>query len=140
VAGDRLVPSDHRVVGSAVGAAGRAESVGKQERLHPLPLQAIRLASGEEDPKGNPVAGVPTGIKDRLAFSETDRVGSSEDASVDCVIADIKMSLIAEMELTHREARASSVDTLRRCLGNIAKGGSSERDLRVSLLYDSVSS
>ena len=46
------------------------------------------------------------------------------------VTADIKVCKIAEMELTHPMAMASSADSLRRCFRQRAKGGSSERDLR----------
>ena len=47
-----------------------------------------------------------------------------------CVTADIKMCKIAEMELTHPMAMASSADTLRRCFKQRANGGNDERDLR----------
>ena len=46
------------------------------------------------------------------------------------VIADIKMCKNAEMELTQPKVVASSADTRRRCRRHIAKGGSSERDIR----------
>ena len=46
------------------------------------------------------------------------------------VTADVKMSEIAEVELTHRRKVASSADTVRRCFRQIAEGGRSERDLR----------
>ena len=46
------------------------------------------------------------------------------------VTADAKMSEIAEIELTHHSKVASSADTVRRCLRQIAEGGRSERDLR----------
>ena len=50
--------------------------------------------------------------------------------NVTTVIADIKMCKIAEMELTHPMAMASSADTLRRCFKQRANGGNDERDLR----------
>ena len=40
------------------------------------------------------------------------------------------MCKIAEMELTHPMAMASSADTLRRCFKQRANGGNDERDLR----------
>ena len=46
------------------------------------------------------------------------------------VTADIKMCKNAEMELTQPKVVASSADTPWRCVRQIAKGGSSERDLR----------
>ena len=46
------------------------------------------------------------------------------------VIADIKMCKNAEIELTQPKVVASSADTRRRRRRHIAKGGSSERDLR----------
>ena len=53
---------------------------------------------------------------------------STQDAR--SVIADIKMCKNAEMELTQPKVVASSADTRRRCRRHIAKGGSSERDIR----------
>ena len=46
------------------------------------------------------------------------------------VTAGIKMCKIAEMELTHAKAMASSADTLQRCRRDLANGGNDERDLR----------
>ena len=48
------------------------------------------------------------------------------------VIADVKMSEIAGVELTHPRAVASSADTVRRCFRQIAEGGRSERLLNTS--------
>ena len=46
------------------------------------------------------------------------------------VNSNIKMCKSSKLELTHLRMVASSADFLRRCTGDIAKGGTSERDLR----------
>ena len=46
------------------------------------------------------------------------------------VTADVKMSEIAEAELTHLAGRASFTKNSWRCLRNFVEGGTSERDLR----------
>ena len=45
------------------------------------------------------------------------------------VTADVKMSEIAEVELTHHRIVASSADTVRRCFREIAEGGRDERNI-----------
>ena len=47
------------------------------------------------------------------------------------VSSNIKMCKSSKLELTHLRMVASSADFLRRCTGQIAKGGTSERDIRV---------
>ncbi len=46
------------------------------------------------------------------------------------VSADVKMSEIAEIELTHLRPEASSTENPWRCCREIDKGGRSERDIR----------
>ena len=52
-------------------------------------------------------------------------------ARAGCVSSNIKMCKSSKLELTHLRMVASSADFLRRCTGQIAKGGTSERDIRV---------
>ena len=47
------------------------------------------------------------------------------------VSSNIRMCKSSKLELTHLRMVASSADFLRRCTGQIAKGGTSERDIRV---------
>ena len=54
----------------------------------------------------------------------------AEQLAAVAVTADIKMCKNAEMELTQPKVVASSADTWWRCRRHIAKGGSSERDIR----------
>ena len=66
-----------------------------------------------------------------IAVIESDHaLAQSTNSLVTSVIADIKMCKNAGMELTQPKVVASSADTRRRCRRHIAKGGSSERDIR----------
>ena len=66
----------------------------------------------------------------RSVWAEAVKRRSSTNGAFCRVTADVKMSQIAEVELTHHRIVASSADTVRRCFRQIDEGGRSERNIR----------